>query len=263
MSSESFDVFTGAAQKDASDKTRAYLDALQSSLTNASGTAYDQAGDLLKSGFTGARGDLAGGYDAANAAINTGATGALNYLDAGTAAALERYGMARGDLGAAGAAFAPLGELAGKFGRGADLYADATGVNGAEGRARATDAFSAGPGYQYALDQGIDAINRRANAAGCSPPAMPTATPSATPPTWRTRTTSNGCRTCRPTTISRSARRRAQPAAMRMSGKRWPRSARARRDWSKSIPKRKNPNANMEMVFRMDEIHSPLSDRLV
>src|SRR6185295_11520820 len=43
---------------------------------------------------------------------------------------------------------------------------DATGVNGAEGRARATDAFTAAPGYQYALDQGIDAINRRANKAG-------------------------------------------------------------------------------------------------
>lgn len=51
-------------------------------------------------------------------------------------------------------------------GRGADLYADALGINGADGNARATGAFQAGPGYNFAMDQGLQALNRSASAAG-------------------------------------------------------------------------------------------------
>ena len=40
------------------------------------------------------------------------------------------------------------------------------GLNGAGGTARAQAAFEAGPGFTFARDQGIDAINRRRNAAG-------------------------------------------------------------------------------------------------
>jgi len=46
------------------------------------------------------------------------------------------------------------------------LYGDAIGLNGAEGNARATDAFHTGPGYSFALDQGTQAALRGASAAG-------------------------------------------------------------------------------------------------
>lgn len=49
---------------------------------------------------------------------------------------------------------------------GAQSYADATGVNGAAGNTRATNAFHAGPGYQFAQDQGIQALMRTASARG-------------------------------------------------------------------------------------------------
>lgn len=45
-------------------------------------------------------------------------------------------------------------------------YANATGVNGAEGYADALSNFRNNPGYQYQMDQGLDAINRTAAARG-------------------------------------------------------------------------------------------------
>lgn len=44
------------------------------------------------------------------------------------------------------------------------FYKDALGLSGAEGSAAARDRFQAGPGYQFAMDQGIDAL-MRSNAA--------------------------------------------------------------------------------------------------
>lgn len=49
---------------------------------------------------------------------------------------------------------------------GAGLYSDAMGVNGAEGVTRAQEAFRAAPGYQFALDQGLDAVARKGSAMG-------------------------------------------------------------------------------------------------
>lgn len=43
---------------------------------------------------------------------------------------------------------------------------DALGVNGDAGNTRATDAFHASPGYDWTRSQGIDAVNRSANARG-------------------------------------------------------------------------------------------------
>lgn len=45
-------------------------------------------------------------------------------------------------------------------------YKDALGLNGAEGNAATMDRFQAGPGYQFALDQGLSALERRAGAQG-------------------------------------------------------------------------------------------------
>lgn len=51
---------------------------------------------------------------------------------------------------------------------GANTYADAMGLNGAAGAARAQDAFHTGPGYQFGLDQGLQALERNASRYGRS-----------------------------------------------------------------------------------------------
>lgn len=56
--------------------------------------------------------------------------------------------------------------MAAKYGAATNLGLDALGVNGAAGNARAVGAFQAGPGYQYAVDQSLEGINRKANANG-------------------------------------------------------------------------------------------------
>jgi len=49
---------------------------------------------------------------------------------------------------------------------GAGLYADALGINGAEGAGRARETFTTSPGYQFGLDQGEQALMRRGSALG-------------------------------------------------------------------------------------------------
>lgn len=78
-------------------------------------------------------------------AINTGTTGAQGYLDK----AQGLYGN-----------LADLGQ------KGANLYADAMGVNGSAGTQRAQDAFTTSPGYQFGLDQGLQALDRSNAARG-------------------------------------------------------------------------------------------------
>lgn len=65
-------------------------------------------------------------------------------------------------------AYTPLGDLGTKYGKGSDLYMDAQGINGPEGIARARTAFQTSPGYQFQLEQGIDAINRSGVARGAA-----------------------------------------------------------------------------------------------
>lgn len=48
----------------------------------------------------------------------------------------------------------------------AAMQANALGLNGPAGTAAAQQAFQAGPGYQFQLEQGLDAVARGANAAG-------------------------------------------------------------------------------------------------
>lgn len=49
---------------------------------------------------------------------------------------------------------------------GLSMYQDALGLNGAAGNQRATNAFQAGPGYQFQMDQGMQALNRSAASRG-------------------------------------------------------------------------------------------------
>ncbi len=62
-------------------------------------------------------------------------------------------------LDRAGGMYAPLAQ---KYGAGSNMYLDSLGINGAEGNTRATGAFQAGPGYQYAVDQSLDQTRRAA-----------------------------------------------------------------------------------------------------
>lgn len=47
-----------------------------------------------------------------------------------------------------------------------NAYANATGLNGAAGSAQAMQDFRTAPGYQFQMDQGLDAVNRNAAARG-------------------------------------------------------------------------------------------------
>lgn len=46
------------------------------------------------------------------------------------------------------------------------MYADALGLNGPEAMARARETFTAAPGYDYALNEGLTALERRAASQG-------------------------------------------------------------------------------------------------
>lgn len=88
------------------------------------------------------------------------------YQQQGTGYLKDTYGQGRTDLGQAVGAFSPLATLGQQYNQAGTLNLDALGVNGPEGNARATGAFQAGPGYQFAFDQGMDALNRRRAAGG-------------------------------------------------------------------------------------------------
>lgn len=72
-------------------------------------------------------------------------------------------GQARDALGRSGDQFQSIFDL-GK--QGAGLYADALGINGAGGSARARSAFQTNPGYDFQMEQGLDALERRASSQG-------------------------------------------------------------------------------------------------
>jgi hypothetical protein len=77
------------------------------------------------------------------------------------------FGQGRDALGAnfgqAAGYYQPLYDMAS---RGYDAYADALGLNGADGRSRAHAAFFDSPGYTAQLQAGLDAIDRGAAARG-------------------------------------------------------------------------------------------------
>jgi len=78
------------------------------------------------------------------------------------------YQQSRTDLGEfGGAAIGTINEAFGQpLAATAGMSANALGLGGAAGTDAAQAAFRAGPGYQFQLEQGLDAIGRRANAAG-------------------------------------------------------------------------------------------------
>jgi D-alanyl-D-alanine carboxypeptidase len=87
-------------------------------------------------------------------------------------AQLKKEGMGylnkglKSSTGAINTGMSTLSGLGDKYGAATDLYLDALGANGPEGATRAQGAFTAGPGYQWMVDQAIDAVNRGASARG-------------------------------------------------------------------------------------------------
>lgn len=94
--------------------------------------------------------------DALKAGYQTGKKDAYGAIDTGVSNANEDYAAALG-------LYQPLAQT---FSKGSQTYADALGLNGADGNARAVSAYQTGPGYQFALDQALQAVNRGASAQG-------------------------------------------------------------------------------------------------
>jgi hypothetical protein len=135
------DALTGAASKKATKDATATLGAAATTGTNTIYAGRDLANTALGGGMA----SLANGADMARGDLNTGAANAS------------------GLLGQAGAVYDPLVQGGGAaFGR----LLDATGANGADGSARATEAFRAAPGYEFARDEALGAVQRAAGARG-------------------------------------------------------------------------------------------------
>jgi len=149
------DLFGGGAEKRAAEKNRGLLAEYGKTGNAALDTGLSQSTGAVQGGA-----DAAGGYLNQNTGLyqNLGQLG-TGYLDSGLQKQL-------GALGQAGQAYEPLSALAAKYGGGTDMYLNSLGVNGAGGNQAAVDAFQAGPGYEFAQSQGLDAINRRRAASG-------------------------------------------------------------------------------------------------
>lgn len=90
------------------------------------------------------------------AGINAGISGANSALDTGLNTAAGLYDKGYGDFSTLGA----------KFGKGQDLYNDATGVNGTDAAAKAAAIYRSLPGYSAGRDMGLNDLERRAAARG-------------------------------------------------------------------------------------------------
>ena len=83
----------------------------------------------------------------------------MGFLDTG-------LGKSSGYLNSALDAYTPLSDLAGRYRGASDLYLNALGVNGADAARTAQQSFTNNPGYEAAVDAGLNAINRRRAAGG-------------------------------------------------------------------------------------------------
>ena len=146
-----FDAFTGASAKEAADKNAA----LYQQYGQQAGNLLGQAGNIYGQAGTAADDFLTNYGDQASGAIAGGVSGAGGYYD-----------LARGAAQQGVDAYAPLSALGQKYGKGSTLYQDSLGINGPEGVARAKAAFTTGPGYEFAVNQGTDAAARNAAKLG-------------------------------------------------------------------------------------------------
>ena len=170
--------FTGAPAAQANQQTQQYIAGQQGQINAAVDAARTAGTNAITGGTTGALAQLTPGITQARAdinqyypqsidalnrwtglgesALNTGQTGGLAALSSG--------------VNQATGAFQPLLGAANQFGyasgQASNASADALGLNGPEGVARAQAQFQAGPGYQFGLGQGLESLVRNANVGG-------------------------------------------------------------------------------------------------
>lgn len=100
-----------------------------------------------------------GGKNAANTGTvyaTVGANNAYGFLDEGQKNLESQYNKAQ-DY------YQPY---ANTFGNASSMWGNALGLNGQQGTQAAQSAYSTSPGYQFQLDQGLQALERRAAAQG-------------------------------------------------------------------------------------------------
>jgi len=88
--------------------------------------------------------------------LRTGYDKASALYDEGLAGATTQYERAA----------EPFGQFVETGVAGNKAYGDAIGLGGEEGYGRAVEMFQANPGYEFAMESGLDAIDRRASARG-------------------------------------------------------------------------------------------------
>ncbi|MBS0529758.1 MAG: hypothetical protein JSS22_10260 [Proteobacteria bacterium] len=88
------------------------------------------------------------------------------YQQQGTGYLDNALGQSSGVLNSALGAYAPVSNLASMYGGGSKLYLDALGVNGGDAQKAAQSSYTSSPGYQFSLDQGLQALQRTHAAAG-------------------------------------------------------------------------------------------------
>lgn len=148
-------LFSGGTEREAADANRGALGQYDTIANNALNSGRDNSIGALRgqSNLADIRlGQNYGLYDNMRGAGNS-------ILDSGRANSLAA-------LGQANAAYDPLAALGAEYGRGRSLYQDSLGINGAAGNQNAVNSFQTGPGYQWQMDQGIQAVDRARNARG-------------------------------------------------------------------------------------------------
>lgn len=157
------------------------IGALDTGYGNAAGaisSGYGNAQDVINQLYGGAQGTLGGGLGASlgslygglgagQGQVMQGANMALGNIAqglGGTLGALNQgYGAAQGVMAGQMGQFNPY-ITAGQSAQG--TLANALGLGGAAGNASALSQFQTGPGYQWQVQQGLDAVNRNAAAQG-------------------------------------------------------------------------------------------------
>lgn len=150
-------LFTGSNSAKAAEDQRNYLAGVQNQGNAAITGGYNTATGAINSGTQAALDALAKAYGGGTNAINAGYDSAGNNL-------YNAYANQIGALRGAGAAYDPLAALASKYGGATTTALGALGVGTPEQQAAARGAFTAGPGYSFNLDQGLQSIARLRNA---------------------------------------------------------------------------------------------------
>ena len=128
--------------------------------------ANQQARDERINATNAAIHSLTGGRDAATNILQSTLAGTRGDIDTGVAQAQGALGGARGALTAAGDSFAPVEGLADRYGGATQLLLDALGAGGAEGGARARDAFENSLQTDFVTEQGFKDLIGARRAAG-------------------------------------------------------------------------------------------------